>query len=172
VQHGRSAGFIFSACVSAGLFRFGDRGGVMGGDGREPRYRKGFLMYDPMTVAFDMRHVVVIWHRDPKGGDLCYGPYHERLHQGHRGINPRWHFWHWEFQVPIIQEIKRWMWSKCARCGDGFEWCEIPCTHRWEGKPARWFRGEEEVYHYKCLHKVDQMRLVNKPGANSCFKGR
>ena len=119
-------------------------------------------MYDPLTVAFDLG-VAVIWHRDPKGGDLCYGPHYEALRRGRKSTNPRWHFWHWRFQVPIIQDFKRWMWTKCAGCGEYFKWGETPCSHQWEGKPAGWFRGEEKVYHYRCLHKVDQARLANQP---------
>lgn len=30
--------------------------------------------------------------------------------------HPRWHFWHWRLQSPIIRDVKRWVFSRCSRC--------------------------------------------------------
>jgi predicted transposase YbfD/YdcC len=30
---------------------------------------------------------------------------------------PKWHFWHWEFQIHPLQKIKRRYWDKCSKCG-------------------------------------------------------
>lgn len=66
--------------------------------------------------------------------------------------HPKWHFWHWRFQVHPVQAFKRWAFSRCCKCGKGFRWGESVCTNSWHGKGPRWFRGEPNVYHEKCMN--------------------
>lgn len=31
--------------------------------------------------------------------------------------HPKWHFWHWSFQIHPLQQLKRRWWDKCCICG-------------------------------------------------------
>ncbi len=64
--------------------------------------------------------------------------------------HPRWHFWHWQIQIPALQAFKRWAFSRCAGCGRGFPWGYAPISDGWGGNGPRWFRGEPGVRHFDC----------------------
>lgn len=38
--------------------------------------------------------------------------------------HPRWHFWHWEFQIHPWQQFKRRVLERCCVCGKGFKGTE------------------------------------------------
>lgn len=63
--------------------------------------------------------------------------------------HPKYHFWHWEFQIHLLQAFKRWAFSRCAHCQKGFKWGYTPVSHNWSGNGATWF-GESGVYHSEC----------------------
>lgn len=46
--------------------------------------------------------------------------------------HPRWHIHHWKIEVPFLRKLKRWMFTKCCKCGKGFYWNECP-TSDWHG---------------------------------------
>lgn len=69
--------------------------------------------------------------------------------------HPRWHFWHWEFQVHPVQNFKRWAFSRCAECGKHFPWGYGPLATQWHGTGPRWFRSEERIYHHECYKPKD-----------------
>jgi hypothetical protein len=64
--------------------------------------------------------------------------------------HPRWHFWHWELQIHPAQQLKRWLFSRCAGCGKHFAYGESPVTHSWNSTGPRWFRSESNSYHQGC----------------------
>lgn len=64
--------------------------------------------------------------------------------------HPRWHIHHWKFQVHPLQSFKRWAFTRCAACGNGFRWNESGYTTSWSGGGPQWFRSEQHVYHDKC----------------------
>lgn len=64
--------------------------------------------------------------------------------------HPRWHFWHWKIQVHPWQDFRRWLLSRCCRCGKRFAYGESPVSGSWDSKPPRWFRGEEGLWHMDC----------------------
>jgi hypothetical protein len=64
--------------------------------------------------------------------------------------HPRWHWWHWKIQVHPLQDLKRWLFSRCAKCGKRFPWSYAPVTTSWHGKGPQWFRGEPHLYHHQC----------------------
>lgn len=64
--------------------------------------------------------------------------------------HPRWHVWHWRIQVPVLQNFKRWVFSRCEHCGKGFRWGESPCTTSWNTSGPRWFASEEHIHHAGC----------------------
>lgn len=68
--------------------------------------------------------------------------------------HPRWHVHHWIIQTPVLQDIKRWLFSRCASCGGRFRWGYSPCTTNWNTAGPRWFRNEPDTYHSECLGKA------------------
>ena len=65
--------------------------------------------------------------------------------------HPRWHVHHWSIRVPLIQRLKRFLFSRCATCGKRFPWGYAPISSSWHGPGPRWFRGEEDVHHHECV---------------------
>ena len=65
-------------------------------------------------------------------------------------IHPRWHIWHWKIQIHPYQNARRWMLTRCCKCGARFRYGESPVSGSWDHKPAGWFRGEEGLYHMDC----------------------
>ncbi len=61
--------------------------------------------------------------------------------------HPRWHIWHWQIQLMPVLNLKRWLWSRCERCGGRFRYGENPTTYQWDGTGPRWFRGERNIFH-------------------------
>jgi hypothetical protein len=64
--------------------------------------------------------------------------------------HPRWHFWHWSFQVHPLQAFKRWAFTRCAVCGGRFAWGQSG-TGTWSGTGPLWFRSER-LTHMGCSH--------------------
>lgn len=64
--------------------------------------------------------------------------------------HPRWHFWHWQFQIHPWQRFRRWLFTRCAECGGRFAYGESPVSHSWDRDKPRWFRSERGLYHDKC----------------------
>lgn len=65
--------------------------------------------------------------------------------------HPRWHWWHWRIQVHPLQDLKRWLFSRCKGCGKKFPWGYVPVSGDWDADGPRWFRGEDNVYHRECM---------------------
>lgn len=61
---------------------------------------------------------------------------------------PRWHVWHWKLQIHCVQAFKRWMFSRCDKCGKGFAYGASVCGY-WSSGGPRWFKSER-VYHADC----------------------
>ena len=64
--------------------------------------------------------------------------------------HPRWHVWHWRVQIHCLQNLKRWLFSRCAGCGKAFPWGYAPVASGWCSLGPTWFKGEEGVYHHNC----------------------
>jgi len=58
--------------------------------------------------------------------------------------HPRWHVHHWSFQIHPLQEIKRYLFDRCAICKKGFKWnaCVIG---NWDG---------DKIWHSVCDEKL------------------
>lgn len=67
--------------------------------------------------------------------------------------HPRWHIHHWKIQVHPLQQFKRWAFSRCAGCGNGFSWGYCPTSNQWDSGGPRWFRNEPHSYHSECCGK-------------------
>ncbi len=95
------------------------------------------------------RLIAIIWHVDPEseGTDNSCGWFQEyRFWWQH----PRWHVHHWRFQVHFIQNMKRWLFSRCSYCGKRFSWGYSPISSAWDGGGPQWFRGENSLSHHGC----------------------
>lgn len=55
-------------------------------------------------------------------------------------IHPRWHVWHWSFQIHPWQKFRRWVFDRCSKCGKGFKFGETVYSG-WSGS---------EIWHEKC----------------------
>ncbi len=42
--------------------------------------------------------------------------------------HPRWHVHHWRVSLPFSRRLRRWLFARCALCGDRFEWGYSPST--------------------------------------------
>jgi hypothetical protein len=65
--------------------------------------------------------------------------------------SPRWHVHHWEIQIPFMQNLKRFLFGRCAGCGKGFRWGESVHSTQWDGGGPQWFRSERGIYHGGCV---------------------
>lgn len=82
-------------------------------------------------------------------GELEQAWYGWRRHSGFR-IHPRWHIWHWKFQIHPLQDFKRWAFTRCADCGGRFAFGQSGWTNQWNGGGPRWFRSEPDLHHMDC----------------------
>jgi hypothetical protein len=53
---------------------------------------------------------------------------------------PRWHVWHWQFQIHPLQHLRRRLFDRCDKCGGHFAYGESLCGE-WSGK---------KVWHMSC----------------------
>lgn len=64
--------------------------------------------------------------------------------------HPRWHVWHWHFQVHPWQALRRWLFSRCAGCGKRFPYGYSPVSFQWDSPKTKFFCSETGVYHNEC----------------------
>jgi hypothetical protein len=68
--------------------------------------------------------------------------------------HPKYHFWHWKIQIHDLQNLKRWLFTKCKVCGKSFKYGETG-VGTWGGDGPRWFKSED-LTHMRCSeHQVD-----------------
>lgn len=85
---------------------------------------------------------------DEKIWQLCLTLRNFRRTQRPWWRHPRWHFWHWRFQIHSILRLKRWLFSRCAACGQRFPWGYAPIS-TWNSTGPLWFRSEH-AWHAEC----------------------
>lgn len=54
--------------------------------------------------------------------------------------HPRWHIHHWRLQIHSLQNLRRWLFDRCAGCGKRFSYGYCP-TANWSG---------DAVWHSEC----------------------
>lgn len=112
----------------------------------------GEAMWDLETILDNKPHYPD--SREHKAFQPLSAAVRNLLHQPSRThwwqLHPRWHFWHWEIQVRPYQNARRWLLTRCCKCGGRFKYGESPVSGSWDHKPPRWFRGEEGMYHMDC----------------------
>lgn len=70
--------------------------------------------------------------------------------------HPRWHLYHWKFQVEPLLHFKRWAFSRCQKCGGRFAWGYAPVSGQWSGTGPLWFRSEKDVAHSDCRNPTSE----------------
>ncbi len=136
-------------------------------------------MHDPLTVAFEIRRpwpkrqrhalsrltprwsfqgcfwtlagrihlywpgIVTVWHVEPDGrdsGEVCK-----------RTGSWRWHVHHWRIQIIPLQDLRRWLLTRCAWCGGpSRKRSRVNVSHSWDGPRGPWWRGAPGLFHTDC----------------------
>lgn len=68
--------------------------------------------------------------------------------------HPRWHVHHWHLQIHPLQSLRRWLFTRCEKCGGRFRHGDSAVSGCWQDPPRRWFesfRGERGLSHSKCV---------------------
>ena len=68
-------------------------------------------------------------------------------------MHPKWHIHHWRIQFHFGQTLRRWLFSRCARCEKRFAWGYSPISSGWHTRKLRWFEGEQNCYHRGCYNR-------------------
>lgn len=117
-------------------------------------------MHDPMVVAFEIRRpwprrwtlttdqrwwwppMLTVWHVEPGGrnaGAVC--PRRARWRHPH----------HWHLQAHPLQQLRRWLLTRCAGCGGRSTKAQpVDTSANWRDDNGRWWRGEPDLYHAGC----------------------
>ncbi len=64
--------------------------------------------------------------------------------------HPRWHVWHWKLQVHPWQAMRRFLLSRCSKCGGRFTYGYAPVSDSWDRPKAGFLRGEVGLRHSNC----------------------
>lgn len=100
------------------------------------------------------RTAAVIWHVEPDGrdsGEVCR--HYRRQSDGTTKVlrSWRWHVHHWRIQLPVVQELRRTLLTRCAWCmGPSWKGARVNVSHDWDRDPTPWWRGEPGLYHSDC----------------------
>jgi len=65
--------------------------------------------------------------------------------------HPRWHIWHWSFQIHPLQGINRYLFHRCAICKKGFKWNECVFGN-WDG---------DKIWHSRCNKETKCGQQIN-----------
>lgn len=64
--------------------------------------------------------------------------------------HPRWHIHHWRLQIHILQQLNRFLFARCHKCGRGFKWGES-VIGSWSGNAIWHDRCDESNKPSPCL---------------------
>jgi len=102
--------------------------------------------------------MITIWHREPGGhdsGEICK---HYRRTQQPDGtwkskyLNGwKFHVHHWSIQVSPLQDLRRWLLTRCAWCGGKSRKGDyVNFSHGWDTPPGKWWQGAPDRFHHDC----------------------
>lgn len=82
--------------------------------------------------------------------------------------HPRWHVHHWKIRVEPITLLKRYLFSRCQKCGKGFAWGYAPVSTCWDSDGPKWFRSEKYVEHSDCSNPTSECvgKVAKEVGAD------
>lgn len=103
--------------------------------------------------AFRLRRLVTIWHVEPNGADT--GTICKHWVAGKHKTAWKWHIHHWHLQVPILQQIRRYLFERCELCGRRYPWNYAPISHQWDRqRDGHWWNITKGAYHHECSSLV------------------
>jgi hypothetical protein len=85
--------------------------------------------------------LITVWHRDPSGYDdtTCRGKWW------------RLHVHHWKIQIHPLQDLRRWLLTRCVWCGGrSIKGDRVNVSHSWDGPRGHWWQGEKSLFHADC----------------------
>jgi hypothetical protein len=114
-----------------------------------------------------LTELATVWHVDPdKGGDddSCRRAVRTRQIAAYREGRPWANYWlwwrfrhmhlwcfrHWRIHVHPVRKAQRWLFTRCAHCGERFSWNYGPTTNHWDAPPHRWNESAVGLYHSEC----------------------
>lgn len=129
--------------------------------------------------------LVTIWHVDPekptphgRTDDSCRADVRRRqldAYKDGRGLENwllwkryvhmhKWHVHHWKIQVRPLGSLRRWLFTRCAGCGERLPFGYSPVSGHWDAPPHKWYESEVGVYHHECYSKKQQPEGVARVG--------
>ena len=113
-------------------------------------------MHESVTgkYGFDKRD-----HRIEHMASVIYGWVLRKTQRWYR--HPRWHFWHYHFQIHPWQKFRRWLLTRCEGCGKRFSYGYCPVSHSWDSEKPKFLKGERGLFHSECSGA--HMTLVKTP---------
>lgn len=103
--------------------------------------------------------VITVWHVEPGGRDalsVCRNRYQDKTGKWHLTTSWKWHFWHYRVQVPPIQHLRRWLFTRCEYCGGkSRKGHAVNVSSSWYNKRTRWWQGEVGLHHGGCQRPVE-----------------
>lgn len=113
------------------------------------------------TVAgrsFYWPSLITVWHVEPGGrdsGEVCPHYRREQLPDGKWETTLlngwRLHVHHWRIQVLPLQELRRWLLTRCEWCGGpSRKRHRVNVSNQWDRKRGPWWRGERGLFHVDC----------------------
>lgn len=81
--------------------------------------------------------------------DFMWWRWREKLTSRPWYRHPRWHVHHWEIQVRPLNQLRRWLFSRCCVCGGRFRWGEAPIGC-WSGT---------KEWHSQCDRNIERKEI-------------
>lgn len=75
----------------------------------------------------------------------------------------------WSVTVHPWRSFRRWLFTRCERCGKRFRWNYAPISHSWDSPKPRFLRGARGLYHHECdaVQTKENAAARASAGANS-----
>jgi hypothetical protein len=129
-----------------------------GGGPQAKRWKIDGSFWTVAGVRLYFPSLITVWHVEPDGrdsGEVCK---HYRREQAEDGTwsttflhGWKWHVHHWKIQVSPLQNLRRWLLTRCAWCGGRSRKRDaVNTSHSWDGPRGRWWRGEPGLFHGDC----------------------
>lgn len=67
--------------------------------------------------------------------------------------HPKWHIHHWKLQIHPLWALRRWLLTRCCKCGGRFKWGSSGVSE-WNVEKTPWYRGEKGLACFKCSGPV------------------
>jgi hypothetical protein len=134
-----------------------------------------FAFFRAFGYEWHIPSLITIWHVDPDhqgDDDSCRRNVRRRQLEARK--DERWladqilwwrfkrmHLWHvhhWKIQVRPVQTFRRWLFTRCAQCGNRLPYGYSPVSVHWDSMPHKWYESEVGVYHHECYDQPQRKK--------------